>query len=104
MDNNNLEEEQLVGQLEVLRLELKKRRWRLYILIVGVLGSLGVLGVCISTRTGYISPAEIYGVLPLILFLLPAMAMVVAGWKVGDAENLVRAKEHEILDIQESGR
>lgn len=103
MDEKMLEERQLLKQLEVLRLEMKKRKRRLYVLIIAVLGSLGVLGVCISTRTVYVSPAEIYGVLPLILFLFPAMAMVFAGWKVGDVENLVRAKEHEILDLQEPG-
>jgi len=101
MDTTELEERRLQEQLSALRLEVKKKRRVLFLTSYGVLGSLLVVAMCVSTRPRELSPMELYGIFPIVLFLVFGAVIVIVGWLVDSAENRAHQVEWEIRSLHE---
>ncbi len=96
-------EQQLQKQLAALRLQIKERRTRLFIWLGGTFGDFFLGIACVPARSGHTSFTEMFGMLPIVLFLVFGTAAVIAGWRVGKAEDRARAVEVEIQDLYECG-
>lgn len=101
MNEKQLEEQRLQKELSALRLRVKERKRVLFLFICGALIGGFMIAVCIGTRSHEMSPMEMYGLFPLVLFLLFGAAMIVAGWIVEAVENRAHEVEGEIQSLYE---
>lgn len=100
---NVQKEHQLQRMLAILRLQIKDRRRRLFVWLGGTFGDFFLGVACMPARPGHLSFVETFGVFPITLFLIFGTAAIIAGWRLGEAEDRARAVEVEIQDLYEYG-